>query len=96
MSWSASGVIPATARTPEEQKVALDALQPSGNEPALLERLEQVTAAKEAALVVLQSGALGFGHPIAVSLGGHANPNHEPTENWSNDSISINVYQMPD
>ena len=43
----------------------------------------------------IESGSVGdpFGK-YNFSISGHANPNHKPVPGWSNDSITINIYQM--
>lgn len=57
--------------------------------------LDQLSALKEAVTDIILSGAVGdVGETYVVSVGGHANPGHEKTPGWSNDSISINIYQM--
>lgn len=42
-------------------------------------------------------GSEEFGDPeqfgFTVNLGGHANPNHEPTEGWTNDFVVISIHQ---
>lgn len=55
---------------------------------------EQVAAARLVAKQLIESGAVGGADKdFAVSLSGHANPKHEPRENWSTDGITVSVVQ---
>lgn len=58
-------------------------------------QVEQITAAKAAAVAIFQSGAIGptDAGSYGANLGGHANPGHEPREHWSNDTVSIGIYR---
>lgn len=55
---------------------------------------DSLTHGTAAARGLIESGALGDG-PWIVSVSGHSNPGHKPTPGWSNDSVTINVYQAP-
>lgn len=54
---------------------------------------ESISVAARAAIEVATSGAMGDADRIAVTLSGHANPDHVPAEGWSNDAITISLYQ---
>lgn len=89
MSWSASTV----GRSGDDitQKVySLDITHEHG-----VEVDDALGIAQDIALDLIESGALGEGDDKiwSVSLSGHANPGNEPVSGWSNDSISINVWQ---
>jgi hypothetical protein len=96
MSWSGSGVVPAGF----DKKATADLIEGIavvGNEDHAKERDAAAKAAKQAAIAILESGALGDNSSsFAVSLSGHANKNHVPEGNWSQDSISINLYRKPE
>lgn len=82
MSWSASG----TAENGEVE-IAL----PGGLSP---DSMEQAMVGSAAVQDIVKSGCLG--DPEAkyfVSMTGHANPGHEPTEGWSNDSLYVSISQ---
>lgn len=51
-------------------------------------------AAVDAAGIILGRGVLGTSDKnYRVSIVGHANPKNEPVPGWSNDSVSISIYQ---
>lgn len=56
---------------------------------------EQFEKAKQLAIDLVESGVVGGSpdHRFNVSLSGHANPGHEPTEGWSNDAVTISISQ---
>lgn len=55
---------------------------------------EQLAAARNAAVAIMASGAVGGeGKDFVVSLSGHGNPGHEPTRGWANDCVTVNVSQ---
>ena len=56
---------------------------------------EAVEQAAYAALEVLHSEVVGSPdrHSFVITLSGHANPDHKPTEGWVNDFVTINVTQ---
>jgi hypothetical protein len=57
---------------------------------------DQVSAARAAAKVVLDSGAVGDSarRDFSVSISGHSNPNHLPAAKYANDMIQVAVYQL--
>lgn len=58
------------------------------------EALEQIELAKMLALAIVQDGCVGDeDQHFYVSLSGHANPEHQPTEGWANDCVSVSVSQ---
>ena len=95
MSWSVSAVIPAGSRGVEAAQVlveaVLEALQQAGEWSQ--ETRHQVREAKYAAAGVAASGALGHAG-LLISLGGHANPGHLPSEGFSLDSVHIMLTQQ--
>jgi hypothetical protein len=64
-------------------------------EQSSFEAQEQLAAAKAAAQSMFSSGAYGplTGISYGGGLSGHANPNHEPREGWSNDTGAVNIYR---
>jgi len=54
------------------------------------ESLAQFAQAVEAAVRLIQSGAVGAG-PFHVSLGGHANPSHGDVPGYAQDCINVSV-----
>lgn len=55
----------------------------------------QYSVALGSALSILGSGAVGSpDKKYNVALSGHANPGHEPVAGWSNNCITINIYQL--
>lgn len=73
-----------------EQKVNLDFLK--YQVPEAVE--DQFQVVKKAAKAILDSGAVGTGVTYQVSLGGHANKEHQPNGGWANDAITININQV--
>jgi hypothetical protein len=59
---------------------------------------EQLDAAKRGALAMLRTGSVGAMDTgvFAGTLSGHANPEHQPTEGWANDCVSVYLYQVTD
>lgn len=55
---------------------------------------EQFEAARAAAVQLVEAGAVGVDKPIRVTLSGHANPGHEPTEGWANDVVTVGIAQI--
>jgi hypothetical protein len=74
-----------------------------GDEVAKVEQTDQRVADERndhlvAALVVVDRLAEAVGRPeddIAVSVSGHANPDHAPAEGWADEAISITVAARP-
>jgi hypothetical protein len=90
VSWSTS-TSPVTKEEAADKIAALEI--PYAIQHAVQETNEQVAAAKKAATLLIESGALGEG-PFTVNLSGHANAGHTQSLGWSQDSISINVSQV--
>lgn len=57
------------------------------------EAIRACDAAIDAAKALIASGALGSGATFLASLNGHANPGNRPREGWSNDYVTVNLYQ---
>jgi hypothetical protein len=87
MSWSASFDV-----------VNNDVVEGSGSESNVEVdyHSDQYTQAIVAAFDLINSGV--FGDPdnnsFRVTFSGHGNPGHVPLAGWSNDSISISIYQL--
>jgi hypothetical protein len=94
MSWSIS--------YPDRASFVADKGRPEYLQaPEEPEVTEQIVAARKAAELVIESGAVGRdvnvpgGHKdFSVTIGGHANPGHEKTPGWANDAISIHITQQ--
>jgi hypothetical protein len=59
--------------------------------------VDQLTAAKDAAIGLIESGSLGTADArYTVILSGHANPGHVPAPEggWANDCVTISIYQF--
>lgn len=55
---------------------------------------DQFEAGSKAALALVASGAVGNPEvEYTFTISGHANPEHKPLVGWSNDFVSVNVYQ---
>lgn len=85
MSWSAS------AKVSRHESLHIDV---SGNEQALKERDEQVNAAKDATIGLIQSDVFLGGQVFSVALSGHANPGHKPVAGYANDTVTVTVTQI--
>lgn len=86
MSWSAFG-----SSIARDDVGAVQPPSPLSGEPA-----EQLEQARQAAVAIIDSGAVGdpASHRFNVSLSGHANPGHEPQDGYSNnDAVSISIGQ---
>lgn len=87
MSWSTSGSsldVDSIAALPE----------PTFQPEFEAEMREQFEAARAAAVAIVSSGAVGTGKLFSVSMGGHANAEHEPGAPYVNDYVSVSVNQM--
>jgi hypothetical protein len=87
MSWSVSGEIQASDTTAlmemRDQAVAQNST--CG---------DQFDAAAKTALTLMKSNAIGGADKsFSVTLGGHANPDHEPVPGWANDFIVVSIVQ---
>lgn len=86
MSWSASYVWNGNKHT--EISVFLQTELP-------VESKEQADAAFDASSALILQGVVGDPEKkYKVMLSGHANPGNEPVAGWSNDSITISIYQL--
>lgn len=84
MSWSASFEV--------ERDGSVGTITKSGISG--LEATAQYKVAYDAAIAIIGTHGVGFAKRFKVSLNGHANPGHEPVSGWSNDSVSVSVYQL--
>lgn len=90
MSWSLQ--IPATHFDDVEDAVL--AAQPTGQDINDTHVYKAVKTAKECALHLIGSGALGDEtKQYVISMGGHANVGHEPADKWVNDTVQVSVHQ---
>lgn len=55
---------------------------------------EQIDAAVHTFTALAESGAVGDGH-VRGTLWGHANPDHQPTPGWADESVSVTVTWAP-
>lgn len=86
MSWSASYIWNGNKQT--EISVHLQTELP-------VESKAQADVAFDASAALILSGAVGSPEKkYKVMLSGHANPGNEPNPGWSNDSLTINIYQL--
>src|SRR5512142_3484513 len=99
MSWSGRISIPKGTAYREAEKQVVD-LAVAG-QPASDAAEEAIQTAKMMVINVLASGAVTgshvdepLRHGISVSISGHANPGHDPAPGWSNDSMTVSVYQV--
>lgn len=55
---------------------------------------EQIEAAQKCVEAILGSACVGKPDKVfSIQIGGHANADHEPTAEWSNDYVNVRVYQ---
>jgi len=88
MSW-VTNVVVAEAK---EFPFAVEGLKIQGD--VTPENHEALEAAKDAIVVLVNSNAVGDESvTYRVSANGHSNPDHKPAEGWSNDSLTISIYQ---
>lgn len=91
MSWSTS--VPATPYA--EFAAAVDAAVIVGVAPSPWID-EQLAAAKAAVKAIVASSAVGDSTcSYSATMSGHANAEHEPTEGWANDCLTVIVQQAP-
>jgi len=90
MSWSASFTV-TPGMSPEE-------FEPStSNVDDVDEHLDQYREAIASAFGIILSGVVGESDKtFKVQLSGHGNPNHEPQAGWSNDTVTVTIYQAPE
>lgn len=86
MSWSASFIVDENGHPIE------DTVTESNTDPEFHQ--DQYEEALSALWALLRSGVLGHGKQVQVNMSGHGNPDHEPTAGWSNDSLTISLYQI--
>lgn len=97
MSWSLTSVtVPAGGNVravleaaAAEQKTAASAAA-YGAEDAAADAIAKAIDAAVALAPAVQVPGAG----LTVSLSGHANPGHAKTAGWSNDTITVNMYQQ--
>jgi hypothetical protein len=86
MSWSAS------FKVDEHGEVVDESVNESNVD--LPHHQDQYEAALNCVWDVLRTGALGRGKGFQVNLSGHGNEGHVPAPGWSNDSLSLTIYQL--
>jgi len=91
MNWFLTTGVVAPADFPETVRSLV--LSPEEREPTD-EAVEQVAAAKAAALALYASGVVGTDHPIAATLVGHGSPGHQPTGTWTQDGVTVYLWQV--
>jgi hypothetical protein len=86
MSWNA------TYSSKAEFEANAPSFESCSKEPQVQ---DQVEIARSVAKLVIESGAIGNAETkeFAVSISGHANPEHEKKVGYANDCISVSVYQ---
>lgn len=88
MSWGLPGVqAPLSGLADALQKTKADYV---AEVDLSVDALAQIDAAVTAA-VALAAAVDDGTSPISVSLSGHANPGHRPTQGWANDCVTIYV-----
>ncbi len=87
MSWSASGSATFDGTTVLAE---ISGSPQTGN--GAEESKKAMEAAKAQAKTFINSGVLGVG-TFSVSLSGHANDGNQKKEGWSNDMVTISIYQ---
>lgn len=90
MSWSGT----VTAQFSEaETAIGSVAVSPDSTAP---EQIEQVAAAKDAAVALLKSQVVvnDAGQDVTISISGHSNPGHKPAAGYANDAITVSLYQV--
>lgn len=86
MSWSVS-----TVALPNQVQDRVNALVAPGEEYG--PRDDQVKIAKQVAVEIVESGAVGGGEAYTISLYGHANDGHQPQAGYANDTVTVSVTQ---
>lgn len=92
MSWNVTAKV-----TRKDARGVIESTPVIGQDDLLDERNEQVRVAQEAALAIIESDALFSGDPgdtFAVSLYGHANPEHKDREGWATDTVTVSVQRV--
>src|SRR5438874_7655516 len=92
MSWNLNARV-----TRNDARGAIESAPVIGQDDLLDERNEQVRIAQEAAFAIIESDALFSGDPgdtFAVSLYGHANPEHKDREGWATDTITVSIMRV--
>lgn len=89
MSWSAStnGYVP-------KDEVRAKVVQYMNDHAEYFREPEvkgQVATALNVVEAIVESGAIGSPANLSVNISGHANPDHQPREGWSNDTITVAV-----
>ena len=93
MSWGSTPIKPADA-THIHEAIAEAGIIGLDSE----EHRQQLAVAKAVAEALIGSGALGDGADgrlFLVSMAGHANPGHQPTPGWGNDTLTVSVRSEP-
>jgi hypothetical protein len=94
MSWGGNITIPKGTHV-DTARVMVQSMTMTGQD-GLKEAENAAEGAKYAAIALLEKKVVGltFDHEIYVSISGHANADHKPTGNWSNDYCQVNVSQV--
>lgn len=93
MSWGVSYTV-ANRDLTEESDAKLNQYLTDVVEGLSDEAKHQVVVAMLNVITLIESGAIGDpAESYNVTISGHANPNHERTPGWSNDGLSISIYQ---
>lgn len=86
MSWTASG----TATADGAMSLTFSPPYDEADTPVV----EQIEIASAVAKQIVASGAVGGADKeFRIGLNGHANADHEPAPGWSNDCVTVSVYQ---
>ena len=84
MSWGTNG----TVENGEAEYAMVSGMEVKEHE-------EQFHVAEKVLFDMIESGALGDPNgQYKFTMSGHGNPNHEKTPGWSNDCLTIGVYQV--
>lgn len=94
MSWSVTLTVQTGAKIDLDAELLADRVAPLDG-PAVAESRDQIAAAVAAAELVLSTGALGpIGTTVALTLNGHANAEHAPTNGYVGDMVSMSIVQV--
>lgn len=92
MSWSAYSPEPVSA---EDAELSVDLTNVTFVDDAQKKATQDQVKAAHRAVKELIKAVGGKKDMYYVNIAGHANPNHEPMDGWSNDHITITVSQVP-
>lgn len=96
MSWSVST---GQQRPADFERAVKDLELPEDVANWNVDYADALAAAKKAAIALWKSGAVGDpngeSRTYIATLSGHSNPGHAPRPGFANDSITVNVAQLP-